>query len=120
MTPQCIRCGKAGIANEEVFVVGFDQDPALKAAIEAELRVHDIEGLNGLAGLCESCCGVAQTAIEEASRVYYASRRDFIRQHAEANLGRPLTPAEWEQMEAYFDGPDDAGPPSVLPGSEAG
>jgi hypothetical protein len=102
----CTRCGEAEIAHEEIFVVGFDQDLDLKAAIDAELRKNRIDGLTGLAGLCPRCYGIAEAAIEEGARLYYATRRDFIQQQSEANLGRPLTATEREQIDAYFDGPD--------------
>jgi hypothetical protein len=71
MTSQCIRCGKAEVATEEIYLVGFEDHPDLKAAMEAELRKNGIDGIKGLAGLCESCYRVAlQTAIEEVSRPY--------------------------------------------------
>jgi hypothetical protein len=51
----CIRCGDFEIVTESVFIVGYDRDPDLISAIDAALRRHGIEGVNGLAELCARC-----------------------------------------------------------------
>jgi hypothetical protein len=105
----CTRCGDAEIATESVFIVGYDRDPDLISAIDAALWRHGIEGVNGLAQLCARCWEIADAAIDAGGRSYFATRRDVIQQHYEANLGRPLTSTERDEMDAYFDGADDEG-----------
>jgi len=105
----CVRCGEAEVATEPVFVVSYDQNPDLDAAVDSVLRKHGIDGLNGLGHLCERCWEVAYAAIDAGGRSYFARRRDIIVQHSEANLGRPLTSAEHDEMNAYFDGADGEG-----------
>jgi hypothetical protein len=100
----CIRCGEAEIPTDSVFMVGFDREPDLVGAIDAALRSHGIEGMNGLGQLCERCWEVANAAIDAGGQSYWATRRDVLQQHWEANLGHPMTPVEREEMDAYFDG----------------
>jgi hypothetical protein len=52
---------------------------------------------------------VANDAIDAGGRSYFATRRDVVQQHWEANLGRPMTSAERDEMNAYFDRADDQG-----------
>ena len=51
----CIRCGEVEVATDSVFVMGFDRDSELVTAIDASLRRHGIDGVNGLGQLCECC-----------------------------------------------------------------
>jgi hypothetical protein len=99
----CIRCGEAEVSTDDVFMVGFDHDPDLVTSIDAALRRHGIEGVNGLGQLCDRCWGVAKDVIDAGERSYFATQQELIRQRWEANLGRPMTPAERDQMDAYFD-----------------
>jgi hypothetical protein len=106
----CSRCGEAESATEEVFMVGFDGDPDLLSAIDTQLRRSGIPGVNGLAHLCERCWALAKAAFNEGERQYYATRRAFLEEQWERNLGRPLTASERDLMNGYFDGaenPDD-------------
>jgi hypothetical protein len=105
----CIRCGKAEVETEHVFIVGHDHDSEMDQAIDAALRRHGIEGVNALGQLCERCWEVAHAAIDAGGRSSFATRRDEVQQHWETNLGRPMTSAEREEMNVYFDGADDQG-----------
>jgi len=103
----CSRCGEAESATDDVFIVGFDRDPDLVHAIDAELRGCGIPGVNGLAQLCERCWVIANSAIDEGGRKYYSTRRTFIEGQYERNLGRPLTASERDLINGYFDGAEN-------------
>jgi hypothetical protein len=49
---------------------------------------------------------VAQACIQEGGRVHAAAHRDLVLRRYEANLGRPLTPTERQEIEAYLGGPN--------------
>jgi hypothetical protein len=100
----CSRCGEAEIATEAVFVVSHDTSPDLDAAIDAALRHQEINGLNALGELCESCWEVANRAIDTGTRDYFSTHRGVIEHHGQKNLGRPLTSTERGDINAYFDG----------------
>jgi hypothetical protein len=103
----CIRCGEAEVETEHVYIVSHDDDPDMDEAIDAALRRNGIEGVNCLGQLCERCWEVANAAIDAGGRSYFATRRDAVQQHWEANLGRPMTSAERGEMNAYFDGEEN-------------
>jgi hypothetical protein len=54
-----------------------------------------------------------QPPIDEGGQSYFATRRDVVEQEWEADLGRPMTSAERDEMNAYFDGADDLGSSSL-------
>jgi hypothetical protein len=105
----CIRCGESEVEVEHVFMVSHDHDPDLDETIDAALRRQGIEGVDGLGQLCERCWEVANAAINAGGHIYFATRRDVVERHWEANLSRPMTPAERDGMNAYFDGVGDEG-----------
>jgi hypothetical protein len=109
----CSRCGEAESAPDDVFMVGFDREPALVSAIDTELRRSGIPGVNGLAALCARCWAIANAAIDEGGRQYFSTRRAFIEEQSERNLGRPLTSAERDLINEYFDGAENPGDKTV-------
>ena len=104
-----IRCGEAEVDTEHEFIVSHDHDPDMDEAIDAALRRHGIQEVNWLGQLCERCREVANAAIDAGGGSYFATRRDVVQQHWKANLGRPMTSAERDEMNAYFDEVDDQG-----------
>ncbi len=110
----CSRCGEVESATGDVFMVGLDRDPELVGAIDTELRRRGIPGAHGLAQMCERCWVIAHAAIDEGVRQYFSTRRSFIEEQWERNLGRRLTTSERDLINGYFDGAAAAGDGTVV------
>ena len=99
----CARCGRADFEPEHLFIVNHgSEDPELSRAINAALRAQGIDGEERLGQLCEECFQISQACIQEGSRVYASAHRDLALQRYQAALGRPLTAAERQKIEAYL------------------
>jgi hypothetical protein len=103
---KCVRCGKADVVARPVFIASDGgENLELTRAIKAALRAQGIEGEEWLGQLCEECFQVAEACIQEGGHVYATAHRELVLQRYEANLGRPLTPAERKEIEAYLRQP---------------
>src|SRR3954467_7904434 len=97
----CARCGAAQ-AREITTVIALGDDPDLIRAIENELTRNGISETNDLGQLCEQCWEVAEAAIQEGARLHAAAHREELYEAHQKNLGRPLSPAERNDIDEYL------------------
>jgi hypothetical protein len=98
----CARCGVAE-ARSITTVIALGDDREFIGAVENELRRQGIREINDLGQLCEQCWEVAEAAVQEGARLHAAAHREELYDQHEKNLGRPLTSAERNDIDAYLE-----------------